>query len=73
MEYSNGNEIHLMYSTKGSDVVKFNLKKGYELQKGDTITFYRDSIGIEVEEILENRQSSLKDFNYVTVKLTKPF
>jgi hypothetical protein len=78
MKYTNENEIHLIYSTKGSEVVKFNLKRGCELQKGDTIVFYRERSGnhnkiVEVAEVLESRQSTLKDFNYVTVKLTKPF
>jgi hypothetical protein len=78
MKCTNENEIHLMYSTKGSCVVKFNLKGGYELQKGDAIVFNRGYLGIsnkivEVAEVLESRQYTLKDFNYVTVKLTKPF
>jgi len=78
MKYTNEDEIHLMYSTKGSEVAKFNLKKGYELQKEDTIVFDRGYSGssnkiVEVAEVLESRQSTLKDFNYVTVRLTKPF
>jgi hypothetical protein len=77
-KYTNENEINLMYSTKGSEVVKFNLKRGYELQKGDAIVFNRgypeiSNKIVEVAEVLESRQSILKDFNYVTVKLTKPF
>lgn len=77
MEYSNENGIHLMYSTKGSDVVKFNVSKNHELKKGDTISFNRGSSEmrkiVEVDEVLERRQSTLKDFDYVAVKLTKVF
>jgi hypothetical protein len=74
-DYNNEFDIHIMICDKGSKNVNFNIKKPNELNVGDTVTVNRGDFKkvIEIESIIECRQSSLNDFNYITTTITNPF
>lgn len=78
MEYVNTEKVFIMWQpdkserSKGTHVVKFNAQKPIQLQVGDEICIYKDDGEKEtsrywvIEEIVNSRQSTLKDFSYVT-------
>lgn len=75
MNYTNEKELHVMICDRGSKKVNFNVKKPNVLAVGDTVRIKRGSFDktIEIAKIIEDRQSSLKDFNYVTTEITEIF
>jgi len=75
MNYTNEKELHVMICDRGSKKVNFNVKKPNVLEVGDTIRIKRGNFDktIEVAEIIETRQSTLNDFNYVTTLITENF
>lgn len=75
MNYTNEKELHVLICDRGSKQVNFNVKKPNVLAVGDTVRIKRGAFDkkIEVAEILETRQSTLKDFNYVTTLITENF
>lgn len=75
MNYINEKEVHVMICDRGSKKVNFNVKKPTVLEVGDTVRIKRGAFDktIEVAEILESRQSTLKDFDYATTLITQNF
>lgn len=78
MNYENQKDCHLMVWEENpnkrnvNNEIKFNIPKTTNVEVGDQI---RCKIGngkhscYEIQEILENRPSSLTKFNYVTAKV----
>ena len=73
MIHQNNENVYLMiYETKiksCEQIIKVNVKKGFELSPGDKIIArkWNDiNFGFEIIEVLENRQSSLSNFKYLT-------
>ena len=73
MIYQNNENVHLMiYKTKiksCEQIIKVNVKNGLELSPGDKIIARKWNdidFGFEIIEVLENRQSSLSNFKYLT-------
>ena len=73
MTHQNNINVFLMiYETNiknPEQIIKLNVKKGYELASGDKILSNKRNdtqYGFEIGDIIENRQSSLNDYNYIT-------
>ena len=73
MIYQNNKNVHLMiYETNiksCEQIIKVNVKRGFELSPGDKIIarkFNDIDFGFKIIEVLENRQSSLSNFKYLT-------
>lgn len=75
MDYFQQNEVHLMVWEENpkkrnvNNKVCLNVKKPHELKSGDRVftgSPKNPTGAYTVTEVLETRQSSLKDFNYVT-------
>lgn len=75
MTFENEKTIHIMICEKGSNIVNFNVPKKEILNVGDIINVNRGEFKrqIEISEIIESRQSFLKDFNYVRTLITNKF
>ncbi len=77
MKYENEKQVHLMIwetlpeKRNINNEIKFNLKKEFKAEVGDEICCYIDQQKESVytlTEIVDDRQSSLEDYNYVTAK-----
>ncbi len=75
MDYTNEKELHVMICDRGSKKVNFNVKKPNVLEVGDSVRIKRGTFDktIVIDKIIESRQSSMKDFNYVTTEITENF
>jgi hypothetical protein len=75
MDYTNEKELYVMTCDRGSKKVNFNVKKPIALEAGDSVRIKRGEFDktIVIDKIIESRQSSMKDFNYVTTEITEKF
>lgn len=61
-----GSVVNLM-DVNENNIYKFNVKKPTELEVGDKVQISEKCI-ISIEEILESKQSSLSEYNYVITR-----
>lgn len=61
-----GSVVNLM-DIQENNIYKFNVKKSTELKVGDKVQISEKYI-ISIEEILESKQSSLSEYNYVITR-----
>jgi len=73
MIHQNNESVYLMiYETKiksCEQIIKVSVKNGLELSPGDKIIAkkWKDiDFGFEINEVLENKESSLSNFKYLT-------
>jgi hypothetical protein len=77
MKYQNDKEVHIMMYERGKKQININVPKNIDIAIGDIICLGRKDLPetrlITIDKIIESRQSSMKDYNYVRAELVSNF